>query len=201
MPQASADELSKSDSIDSLPLLVIHMAYPPLDVKGYYADGIEYYYCSNFDCRSLWAVQWSTRPRKKIVYECLDLEGYKLVAISKDCGQCKAVVQGEAVKHKSLQQSPGHARERTRDPSVMPKRPSGRRVTQAEADPIDEFKDVRLTPSPDLKENPTLLAARDPSWDVVDEDDVNEDWAIINHFGNPVLQHRDAHVDTPTVRS
>src|SRR6202012_2032823 len=131
MPQASADDLSKLDSFDSLPLLVTHTAYPPSDVKGYYADGIEYYYCSNFNCRSLWAVQWTLRPRKKLAYDGLDLERYKLVAVSKDCGHCKAVVQGEDVKYNSLQQSPGHAREGARNPIVMLKRPSGGRVIPA----------------------------------------------------------------------
>ncbi|ETI26575.1 hypothetical protein G647_03353 [Cladophialophora carrionii CBS 160.54] len=70
----------------------------------------------------------------------------------------------------------------------------------AVADPLDAFDEVSLSPRPQLIEDPEMLAARDPSWDVVVEEDATEDWAIINHFGSIAIEHRDAHVDTPTVR-
>jgi hypothetical protein len=66
--------------------------------------------------------------------------------------------------------------------------------------PFAAFDEVRLSPPPELIEDVEMFAANDPSWDVVLEEDANEDWAIINHFGSIAIQHRDAHVDTPTVR-
>ncbi|EXJ56411.1 hypothetical protein A1O7_06754 [Cladophialophora yegresii CBS 114405] len=70
----------------------------------------------------------------------------------------------------------------------------------AVADPLGAFDEVSSSPRPEPIEDAQMLAARDPSWDVVVEEDANEDWAIINHFGFIAIEHRDAHVDTPTVR-
>ena len=61
----------------------------------------------------------------------------------------------------------------------------------------DAFVDVPLGPPPKLDED---LLSEDPSWDVVGDDDANEGWTVINHFGSAAVEHRDAHVDCPSVR-
>ncbi|KIW64860.1 hypothetical protein PV04_07165 [Phialophora macrospora] len=74
------------------------------------------------------------------------------------------------------------------------------RALEAAKPPPAAFDEVGLSPPSELIEDVEMLAAKDPSWDVVVEADANEDWAIINHFGSIAIERRDAHVDTPTIR-
>ncbi|KAJ9614999.1 hypothetical protein H2200_001073 [Cladophialophora chaetospira] len=60
-------------------------------------------------------------------------------------------------------------------------------------EPFNDLIDVPLSPPPPTIEDPAMLAVHDPSWDVISENDANEDWAVINHFGSAAIHHRDAH--------
>jgi len=56
------------------------------------------------------------------------------------------------------------------------------------------FEDVPLSPPPEPAEE-------DTDWEKIDEGrDATEEFEVINHFGNPAFGHRDAHLDTPSVR-
>ena len=255
MSSLTLSTLPEPAFIGSKRLPITFTEKPPSDLRGYAADGIEYYCCCNRDCHSVWAIQWMAKVRRKLVHGSLDLDSYKTVAVSKICGVCKAVIRkadderkrrfeeyrakstvaeasvagasgGRGVEEgltalatlsakmatlqvgdrgvtmhnalsstAALYEAQHKQTQRIREAEAR----SGSKPTATTPTPL-VFEDVPLSPPPPVKEDPALLAVNDPTWDVVEDEDANEDWAVINHFGNPAIHHRDAHVDTPCVR-
>ena len=219
----------QSITVGSALLAIIQVTAPPTDLRGLYSDGIEYYRCCKDECDTFWAVQWNPHPRRKLVHDTLSVNAYKLVAAAKTCERCKKIGQetnGKLKKKEPKESKRPHewsfaqanagkkrARPQVGDEELsdgysstvstacfMVQLSNFRQMQRRASTSTNAFEDVPLTPPPKIKENPATLAATDPSWDVVNDDDANEDWAVINHLGTAALQHRDAHVDTPTVR-
>ena len=220
--------------VDNERLLVESVMTPPLDLKGYYHDGVEFYCCTLKDCMSAWAVQWVPIPRNKTISGNVSLATYKSLAVPKICDRCKQTIQisdrerlkkYEAYRAKMEEEHTAMAKKQEKElmeqrrTSMAEKEKKLKEMADAAAEkhframeaasarhqkaqdkPPTVFEDVHLSPPHPVFEDPAVLAATDPSWDVVDEEDANEDWAIINHFGSVAIQHRDAHVDTLTVR-
>ncbi len=78
--------------VDSERLLIEYKLAPPLDLRGYYHDGIEFYSCIRKDCKSVWAAQWNPTPRNRKISGTVTMATYKSLSVPKSCDKCKRTI-------------------------------------------------------------------------------------------------------------
>jgi hypothetical protein len=171
--------------------------------------GIAMIYCGTCDKR--WALQWSHSPAN-IFPHCKNInselwDGY---GAQKTCEKCqngpeKGTDVNEGGNGKNAVEKGCPQRQRKNFDSAKVAASIDQVVSSAkelsladaaEAAKAKVFEDVLLSPPAPTTEN---ALEKEVDWDVVEPEDANEDWAVINHFGSVARCHGDAHVDTECV--
>jgi hypothetical protein len=197
--------------VDNRKVYTCWTATPVTNGKLLPSCGIAMIYCGTCDKR--WALQWSHSPAK-IFPHSKNIDGtlWDRYAARKMCEECQ----------NGAEQATGVNEARNEKKALQENRPQRQRIdldsakisasidsvvsgvkklslaNAAEAVKANVFEDVPLNPLALTKET---QSEKEVDWDVVELEDANEDWAVINHFGSVARCHEDAHVDIECVKS